>query len=251
MVGLILQTCISLFGCGGLGHSSRVLRHSCASTPHAYSAQVHKELWLRSPFQADSITGMVCLCSHLNQMNWTLQSTVPGSRPRPSVWRHPWKLLQDKLTFLLKDDRNHIWVVVSNSHVERGLQSHTKSVIRQSLLGLQVWVGPLLEQLSCQICQATATCCVKRALSLKVQEFWYLIVTFKSVAGSDASLSCSHFITTGMKMYVKDYVGWLHFTAQPILQYKWCTDHRTFFKYRHFFWQMKTKMNLSIWLLKH
>lgn len=71
------------------------------------------------------------------------------------------------LTFLLKDDRDHIWVVVSNGHVEGGLQSHTKSVVRQSLLGLQVGVGPLLEQLCRQACQARATCCMKRALTLK------------------------------------------------------------------------------------
>lgn len=71
------------------------------------------------------------------------------------------------LTFLLKDDRDHIWVIVSNSHVERGLQSHIMGVIRQSLLGLQVGVGPLLKQLCCQVCQATATCCMKRGHTLK------------------------------------------------------------------------------------
>lgn len=71
------------------------------------------------------------------------------------------------LTFLLEDDRDNIGVVVSNGHVEGGLHSHTKGVIRQSLLGLQVGVGPLLEQLCCQACQATATRCMKRALTLK------------------------------------------------------------------------------------
>lgn len=68
---------------------------------------------------------------------------------------------------MLKDDRDHIWVVVSNSHVERGLVSHTNGVIRQSLLGLQVGVGPLLEQFCCQVRQARATCCMKWALTLK------------------------------------------------------------------------------------
>lgn len=71
------------------------------------------------------------------------------------------------LTFLLEDDRHHIWVVVSNGHVEGRLQSHTKGVIRLSLLGLQVGVGPLLEQLCCQARQATATRCMKWALTLK------------------------------------------------------------------------------------
>lgn len=40
------------------------------------------------------------------------------------------------LTFLLKDDRDHIWVVVSNGHVEGGLHGYTLGIIRQSLLGL-------------------------------------------------------------------------------------------------------------------
>lgn len=70
------------------------------------------------------------------------------------------------LTFLLEDDRDHVWVVVSNSHVQGGLKGHIKGVIRQSLLGLQVGVGPLLEQFCCQVRQATATSCVKRALTL-------------------------------------------------------------------------------------
>lgn len=68
---------------------------------------------------------------------------------------------------MLEDDRDHIWVVVSNGHVEGGLHSHTKGVVRQSLLGLQVGVGPLLKQLCCQVRQATATCCMKWALTLK------------------------------------------------------------------------------------
>lgn len=54
-------------------------------------------------------------------------------------------------TFLFKDDRDHVWVVVSNGHVERGLRSHTNGVVRQRLLGLQVGVGPLLEQLRRQV----------------------------------------------------------------------------------------------------
>lgn len=74
------------------------------------------------------------------------------------------------LTFLLKDDRDYIWVVVSNGHVEWGLRSHTNRVVRQSLLGLQVGVGPLLEQLCCQARQATATRCMKRALTLKEKD---------------------------------------------------------------------------------
>lgn len=47
-------------------------------------------------------------------------------------------------TFLLQYNGNHIWMVVRNGHVEWSLQSHTKSVIRQSLLGLEVGVSPLL-----------------------------------------------------------------------------------------------------------
>lgn len=69
------------------------------------------------------------------------------------------------LTFLLEDDRDHIWVVVSNGHVEGGL--HSQVMVGQSLLGLQVGIGPLLEQLCCQARQATATRCMKRALTLK------------------------------------------------------------------------------------
>lgn len=40
-------------------------------------------------------------------------------------------------------------------------------VIRQLLLGLQVWVGPLLEKFSSQAGEAKATCCVERTLTLK------------------------------------------------------------------------------------
>lgn len=68
---------------------------------------------------------------------------------------------------MLEDDRDHVWVVVSNSHVEGGLQGHIKGVVRERLLGLQVGVGALLEQLCCEARQATATCCVKRALTLE------------------------------------------------------------------------------------
>ncbi len=67
---------------------------------------------------------------------------------------------------MFKDDRDHIWVVMSDGQVEGGLHSHTKRVVRQSLLRLQVGVGPLLEQLCCQAGQATAARCMKWALTL-------------------------------------------------------------------------------------
>jgi len=70
------------------------------------------------------------------------------------------------MTFLLEDDRDHVRVVVGDGHVEGGLRSHTHSVIRQSPPGLQVGVGPLLEQLCRQTRQATAASGVKRALTL-------------------------------------------------------------------------------------
>lgn len=70
------------------------------------------------------------------------------------------------LTFLLKDDRDDIWMVVSDGHVQGALHRHTMGIIGQSLLCLQIGVGPLLKQLCCQACQATATGCMKRALTL-------------------------------------------------------------------------------------
>lgn len=72
------------------------------------------------------------------------------------------------LTFLFQDDRNDIWVVVSYGHVERRLQSHAVSFLRQGLLGLQVGVGALLEQLGGQAGQAAATGRMERALALQV-----------------------------------------------------------------------------------
>lgn len=71
------------------------------------------------------------------------------------------------LTFLFQDDGDDIWVVVSDGHVERRLQSHAVGFLRQSFLGLQVGVGTLLEELSGQAGQAAATGCMKRALPLQ------------------------------------------------------------------------------------
>lgn len=67
---------------------------------------------------------------------------------------------------MLQDDRDDVWVVVNNGHVERGLQSHAMGVVTQSLLGLKVGVGPLLEQLGCQTGQAAPTRCMKGTLPL-------------------------------------------------------------------------------------
>lgn len=67
------------------------------------------------------------------------------------ISRHVTKVRNHILTFLLQNDRNHIWVVVSDGHVEGGLHSHPERVIGQSFLGLQVGVGTLLEQLTCQV----------------------------------------------------------------------------------------------------
>lgn len=72
----------------------------------------------------------------------------------------------ETLTFLLQDDRDHIRVVVSNGHVERGLQGHAAGVLGERLLRLQVRIGPLLKQLCGQACQATAARRVERALPL-------------------------------------------------------------------------------------
>lgn len=67
---------------------------------------------------------------------------------------------------MLQDDRDHIRVVVGNGHVEGGLHGDATGVLGERLLRLQVWVGPLLEQLCRQARQATATCSVQRALPL-------------------------------------------------------------------------------------
>lgn len=69
---------------------------------------------------------------------------------------------------MLQDDRDHIGVVVSNGHVEGGLHGNATGVLGERLLRLQVWIGPLLKQLCCQACQATATCSMKRALPLNM-----------------------------------------------------------------------------------
>lgn len=70
------------------------------------------------------------------------------------------------LTFLLKDDRDHIWVVVSYGHVEGRLHGHTAGVIGQSLLRLQVGIGALLKQLCRQARQSTAAGSMEWALAL-------------------------------------------------------------------------------------
>lgn len=67
---------------------------------------------------------------------------------------------------MLQDDRDHIRVVVSNGHVEGRLHGDATGILGERLLRLQVWIGPLLEQLCRQARQATATCSVERALPL-------------------------------------------------------------------------------------
>lgn len=71
------------------------------------------------------------------------------------------------MTFLLKDDGDHIWVVVGNGHVEGRLRGHAAGVIGQSFLRLQVGIGALLEQLRSEARQATAARRMQRALALK------------------------------------------------------------------------------------
>lgn len=70
------------------------------------------------------------------------------------------------LTFLLKYDRDHVWVVVSDGHVEGGLHGNTAGIIGESFLCLQVRVGPVLKQLCSEARQATTTCSMKWALTL-------------------------------------------------------------------------------------
>lgn len=59
--------------------------------------------------------------------------------------------------------------------MEGGLHGDATGVLRERLLRLQVWIGPLLKQLCCQACQAAAACRMKRALPLntgKVERLW-------------------------------------------------------------------------------
>lgn len=79
------------------------------------------------------------------------------------------------LTFLLEDNRDHIWVVVGDGHVKGRLHSDAL-IVRQSLLGLQVGVSPLLEQLCSQARQATAACGMKRALTLTGKEMIFILI---------------------------------------------------------------------------
>lgn len=78
---------------------------------------------------------------------------------------------------MLENDGDHVRVVVSDGHMEGGLHSHARGVIRESLLGLQVGVGPLLKQLCRQVGQATAARCVKWTLTLQPPQ--YLVIYLK------------------------------------------------------------------------
>lgn len=78
-------------------------------------------------------------------------------------------------TFLLQDDRHHIWVITGDGHVQGCLQidavhgaGRGRGLLRQrrSFLRLQVWVGTLLQELCREVGQAMPTGCVQRGLSL-------------------------------------------------------------------------------------
>lgn len=76
-------------------------------------------------------------------------------------------------TFLFQDDGHHIGVVVSDGHVERALEGDALAAfpaLGHSALGLQVGVGPLLEQLGSQAGKATATGCVEWSLTLRQEK---------------------------------------------------------------------------------
>ena len=70
------------------------------------------------------------------------------------------------LTFLLEDDGDHVRVVVGDGHVQGALQGQGRGVLSLRLQGLQVGVGPLLEQLRRQAGQTTQTGRVQGGLAL-------------------------------------------------------------------------------------
>lgn len=78
-------------------------------------------------------------------------------------------------TFLLQDDRHHIWVITGDGHVQGCLQidavhgaGQGRGLLwqRRSFLRLQVRVGTLLQELCREVGQAMPTGCVQRGLSL-------------------------------------------------------------------------------------
>lgn len=90
MVGRILRLLHSLFGHAGLGRSSCEPRHGCFHTLHVCRARVHRnrardhlleQTWARMVNHAPA--RHICVQTH--QINWTLWSTAPRSRPRALV----------------------------------------------------------------------------------------------------------------------------------------------------------------------
>lgn len=80
---------------------------------------------------------------------------------------------------MLKDDGDHIRVVVSDGHVEGGLHGNAAGIVGERFLGLQVGIGPLLEQLCGEACQSAATRRMKRALTLSTGKVDHVLVSTK------------------------------------------------------------------------
>lgn len=94
-------------------------------------------------------------------------------------WIRCTQRLNSGQTFLLKDDRDHIRVVVSDGHVEGGLRGNAAGVVGERFLCLQVGIGPLLQQLRGEACQSTATRRMKRALTLNTGKVDHVLVSTK------------------------------------------------------------------------